>query len=153
MKFTPRSYKFLINVYPPYLGTGIRVDHVDSDWKALRVSMSMRWYNRNAVGTHFGGSLYSMVDPHVMILLMQLLGNDFVVWDHSASIEYVKASKERVTAEIAISDKKLSEIHQKTRNGEKFYAKFDIDIIGSSGELVAKAHKTIYIRRKLPQAT
>jgi len=86
MNISPRLFKFLINLYPPYLGTGVNVDYISPDWQALNVSMALRWYNRNAVGTQFGGSLYSMVDPHIMLLLMKVLGKGYVVWDKSASI-------------------------------------------------------------------
>jgi acyl-coenzyme A thioesterase PaaI-like protein len=95
MNVSPTLFKRLLNLYPPYIGAGIKVEYVSKDWRELHVSMALRWYNRNAVGTHFGGSLYAMIDPHVMLLLMQLLGKDYQVWDKSASIEFVKASKER----------------------------------------------------------
>lgn len=148
MKITPKILKFLINKYPPYIGAGVKIEYIGCDWTELRVSMSLHWYNRNAVGTHFGGSLYSMVDPHLMLLLMQLLGKEFIVWDKSASIEFIKASKTKVTARIKISDEELSEIVEKTKDGNKYLANFDIDIIDSSNELIAKVQKIIYIRKK-----
>ena len=89
MNFTPKQLKRILNLYPPYLGAGVRVTYIREDWKELHVSMSLRWFNRNAVGTHFGGSLYSMVDPHLMLLLMQLLGKEYLVWDKAANIEFV----------------------------------------------------------------
>jgi len=95
MKFTPNSLKQLLNIYPPYLGAGVRVTYISKDWRELHVSMSMHWFNRNAVGTHFEGSLYAMVDPHLMLLLMKLLGKDYWVWDKSATIEFIKASKKK----------------------------------------------------------
>ena len=67
---TPRWLRRLFNVYPPYLGAGVRVARFDDDSRFARVEMPLRWYNRNYVGTHFGGSLYSMVDPFLMIMLM-----------------------------------------------------------------------------------
>ncbi len=76
MKWTPRRLKLVLRLYPPYLGAGVNVTRIDPDWHELHVSMKLRWYNRNAVGTHFGGSLYSMVDPHLMLLLMGLLGDE-----------------------------------------------------------------------------
>ena len=70
MKFTPKRLKRMLNLYPPYLGAGVRITYLSEDWQELHVSMSLHWYNRNAVGTHFGGSLYSMVDPNLMLMLM-----------------------------------------------------------------------------------
>jgi len=92
------KYYDVIHVYPPYLGAGENVDYISEDWKELQVSMALRWYNRNAVGVHFKGSLYSMIDPHLMLLLMQLLGKEYLVWDKTATIEFVKVSKKKVTS-------------------------------------------------------
>lgn len=105
MEFTPKVLKRILNLYPPYLGAGVKITYISEDWKELHVSMSLRWFNRNAVGTHFGGSLYSMVDPHLMLLLMQMLGKEYWVWDKSATIEFVKAIRKKVTSEIKISNK------------------------------------------------
>ena len=110
--------------------------------------MSLHWYNRNAVGTHFGGSLYAMVDPHVMLMLMQLLGKDYWVWDKSAEIEFVKAGKGKVSAVIAISDGALNAIRLETREGKKYFPVFDIEVKDETGALVARITKTLYVRKK-----
>ena len=149
MKVSPKLFKQLLNFYPPYLGAGVKVDYIRENWKELQVSMALRWYNKNAVGTHFGGSLYSMIDPHVMLLLMRLLGREYLVWDQSAEIEFVKATKKRVRAIIRISDRDLDEIIRNTAKGEKYFAKFLLDIKDEDQELVAKVTKVIYVRKKV----
>ncbi len=148
MNVSPKLFKQMLNLYPPYLGAGVKVEYISEDWKELHVSMALRWYNKNAVGTHFGGSLYSMVDPHLMLLLMRLLGKDYLVWDKSAEIEFIIASKKRVRSVIKISDEKLEEIIRKTENGEKYFSRFVIDIWDEDNELVAKVEKVIYVRKK-----
>lgn len=148
MSLSVNNFRRLLNLYPPYIGAGVKIEYISNDWKELRVSMRVHWYNRNAVGTHFGGSLYSMIDPHLMLLLMKLLGKDYYVWDKSASIDFIKATKEKVTAKIKITDEDIKEIKQKTKNGEKYLPTFIIDIRDESGELVASAEKIIYIRKK-----
>lgn len=148
MKLSPRLFRLFINLYPPYLGAGVKVDYISQDWRELQVSMPLRFYNRNAVGTQFGGSLYSMVDPHIMLLLMRLLGNQYLVWDKSAHIDFISPGKSRVTAKMQISDEILETIRQKTRDGEKYFADFVIEVFDNANELVAKVHKTIYIRKK-----
>ena len=148
MKVTPKLLKRLLNIYPPYLGAGVKIIYISEDWRELHVSMSLHWFNRNAVGTHFGGSLYSMIDPHLMLLLMQLLGKEYLVWDKSADIEFVKASKRKVTAVIKISNKDLEVIRSNTDNGEKYFSNFIVEIRDEDGDLVARVRKTIYVRRK-----
>ncbi len=137
-----------MNIYPPYWATGIHLDYISQDWKELTVSMKLRWYNKNAVGSHFGGSLYSMIDPHLMLMVMQLLGKDYIVWDKSAQIEYVSAAKTKVTAKICLTDKDIELIKQQTSSGVKYLPSFDIMILDESSNLVAKVQKTLYVRRK-----
>ncbi len=148
MKITPKLLKRILNIYPPYLFTGIKVTYISNDWKELHVSMKMRWYNRNAIGTHFGGSLYSMVDPHLMLLLIQLLGKEYLVWDKAADIEFIKATKRKVTSIIKITDNDLELIKQNTADGKKYFAVFNLNIKDEADDLIAKVKKTIYIRKK-----
>ncbi len=49
--------------YPPYFGARIRVTRADARLREIEVEMKLSAWNRNYVGTHFGGSLYSMCDP------------------------------------------------------------------------------------------
>ena len=148
MKFSPKLLKRVLNLYPPYLGAGVKITYISEDWRELQVSMSLRWYNRNVVGTHFGGSLYSMVDPHLMLLLMQLLGEEYLVWDKAASIDFVRPSKRKVTSVIKILDKDLELIKSNTSNGEKYLPKFTVEIRDENDGLVARVKKTLYIRMK-----
>lgn len=145
---SPKQLKRVLNLYPPYLGSGIKVSYISEDWKELRVSMTRHWYNRNAVGTHFGGSLYAMIDPHFMLLLMRLLGKEYLVWDQSASIEFLKATKNKVMAEFKIPDEVIEEIRRNTNEGNKYLASFPVVIIDQENEVIAKGEKVIYIRKK-----
>jgi acyl-coenzyme A thioesterase PaaI-like protein len=149
MNVSPKLFKRIINLYPPYLGAGVKVEYISEDWKELHVSLILRWYNRNAVGTHFGGSLYSMIDPHLMLLLMQLLGKEYLVWDKSAKIEFVKASKKKVKSIIKVSDKILEDIRDNTENGDKYFPKFLIEIRDEEDDLIATCEKVIYVKKSI----
>ena len=148
MRLTPPLLRFILNIYGPYLGAGIRADYISADWRSIRVSMKLRWYNRNAVGTHFGGSLYSMVDPHLMLMLMNILGSGYVVWDKSAAIDFLRPGRGRVRAEFTITDNDLEKIRINTEGGGKYLPQFTVDITDEGGELVARVTKTLYIRKK-----
>lgn len=148
MKLTPRLLRWILNIYGPYLGAGIRVDRISADWREVQVSMKLRWYNRNAVGSHFGGSLYSMVDPHLMLMLMNILGKGYIVWDKSAAIDFVRPGRGRVIATFSITDDDLQAIRENTENGEKYLPKFTVRIEDEKGELIATIKKILYIRKK-----
>lgn len=148
MKITPKRIKFLLNIYGPFVGSCIRIESIKDDWREVIVSMKMRWYNRNVFGVHFGGSLYSMVDPHYVMMLHQILGKEYFVWDKSADIDYVKPGKGKVTAHFSISDSLIDEIKYKTATGEKYLPSFNIKVIDQNHDIVANVNKTIYIKKK-----
>ena len=77
-----------VNLYPPFLGAGVRVVRIGLDLASFDVRMRLVWWNKNLVGTHFGGSLYAMCDPFFMWILVEQLGRDFIVWDKSAQIRF-----------------------------------------------------------------
>ena len=145
---SPRFFRFILNVYPPYLGSGVWIDRISADWREVDVSMKLRWYNRNAMKTHFGGSLYSMVDPHLMLMLLQILGKGYIVWDKAASINFLKPGRGRVSAHLQITDAMLAEIHAGLARKKKVMPQYDIDIIDDAQEVVARVQKTLYVRRK-----
>jgi acyl-coenzyme A thioesterase PaaI-like protein len=145
---TPRSFKFLINLYPPYWGTGITVKSVSPDFREVCVRMKMRFYNRNYVKTHFGGSLYAMTDPFFVLMLIHILGKEFIVLDKSAHIDFIKPSQGTVTARFLITEKEIEDIIKNTSNGQKYLPEFSVDIEDEAGEKVAHVIKTLYIRKK-----
>jgi acyl-coenzyme A thioesterase PaaI-like protein len=143
-----KGIRQIINIYGPYFGAGVKATYISKDFREAKVSLPLRWYNRNYVGVHFGGSLYSMIDPFYMLLLMNNLGKDYIVWDKSAEIEFIRPGKGTVSAHFLVTDEMLKEIKDKTANGDKFLPSYQVAIIDEDGELVAKATKTLYIRRK-----
>jgi acyl-coenzyme A thioesterase PaaI-like protein len=145
-----RLLRWMLSLYPPYLGAGIRVQALSADFRHAKVRMGLGWYNRNYVGTQFGGSLYSMVDPFYMLLLMENLGRNYIVWDKAASIDFVSPGKGPVYAEFSIDEALLDEIRRQTEGGEKYLPLLKVQIHDGSGTLVARVEKTLYVRRKPP---
>src|SRR5207245_3076689 len=87
------NFKLLFNLWPPLLGAGIRIARVQPDWKEVDVEMKLRRWNANYVGTHYGGSLYSMTDPFYMVMFIEILGRDYIVWDKSAMIRFCRQGR------------------------------------------------------------
>ena len=140
-------YRF-INVYPPFLGAGIRVRHRESDEHTIKVQMKLTKLNLNAVGTHFGGSLYAMCDPWFMLILMQHLGRDYVVWDKAAAIQFVKPGRGTVSATFHISPEQIADLRAQVEQAGKIEPLFNVDVIDEQGEVVAKVEKRLYMRKK-----
>jgi acyl-coenzyme A thioesterase PaaI-like protein len=141
-------FKLLLNVYPPYWGTGIVIKKVAADFREIIVQMKLRFYNRNYVATHFGGSLYAMTDPFYMLMLIQILGRDYIVWDKAARIEFLKPGKGTVTARFHIDDILVAQIIEQTARGEKYTPDLTVEVKDAQDETVCRIVKTLYIRKK-----
>lgn len=145
-----RHMRMLLNIWPPFLGAGIRIRRLASDWKEIDVEMKLRWWNRNYVGTHYGGSLYSMADPFFMVMLIENLGKDYIVWDKAASIRFRKPGRGTVSACFRLSDEQVGEIIQALNSQEKIERVFTVEVKDQSGSVVAEVEKLLRIRRKNP---
>ncbi len=148
MRSTPAALRRFMNLWPPFLFGGIRVETIAADWRYARVRMKLRWYNRNYVGTHFGGNLFAMTDAFWMILVLECLGRDYIVWDKAGEIEFVAPGREDVFAEFNVTDALLDELRAATAGGEKYLRWCDVDVKTASGEVIARVRKQIYVRRK-----
>lgn len=140
--------KLFLNIWPPLLFSGIRVVELSEDFRKAKVQLKLSFFNKNAVGVHYGGSLFSMTDPFCMLLTLARLGNDYVVWDKSADIDYIKPGKGIVSAEFLITDEFINEIIEKTEHGDKYLPQVPVYVKDEQGELVAKLNRTLYIRKK-----
>ncbi len=146
--WNPEALRAILHAYPPYTGAGILVTHMAEDASEVRVEMPLTDSNVNLVGTHFGGSLYAMVDPHLMLLLIQRLGPDYVVWDKEATIDFRKPGLGTVHARIRITDEEVEAIRSATADGDKHLPEWTLAILDEQDEVVATVLKTLYVRRK-----
>lgn len=144
----PRNWLLrLFNVYPPYLGAGVRVK-ASPDLHTFEVRMKLRFWNKNYVGTHFGGSLYTMCDPFFMLILMNALGRDYIVWDKEATIRFRRPGRGTVHATFHIPPERVAEIKAAADENRKVEPVFKADILDDKGEVVAEVEKLLYVRRK-----
>jgi acyl-coenzyme A thioesterase PaaI-like protein len=137
-----------INLWPPFLGAGIRIQHIAADMKAVDVEMRLRFWNANYVGTHFGGSLFAMTDPFYMLMLMANLGHGYTVWDKAATIRYRKPGRGTVRAEFRLSDSQIDEIREKLKAVSKYEPVFSVEVKDEAGVAIAEVEKVLHVRRK-----
>lgn len=151
MLATPKWFRRFMNLYGPYLGAGVKVEYISESYDHIRVSMKLTWYNRNYFGTHFGGSLYSMTDPFYCLMLVQLMGNDYLIWDKGASINFVKPGKGRVFAEFKLSNEEIERLKTEAASGNALFPEYTLNVTNNQGETVAEVVKTLYVRKKKPK--
>lgn len=147
-RLSGRSLKWVLRLYPPLRGAGIRVRRVSDDLREIDVDMKQHWWNMNYVGTHYGGSLYSMTDPFYMLMLLHNLGRDYIVWDKAASIRFRKPGKGRVRAQFRLTAAQLDDFRAQLETQEKIEPVMIVQVLDEQDEVVAEVEKLLYIRRK-----
>lgn len=138
----------LINFYGPFLGAGVKLLKMSKDFRYARVSMKLTFYNKNYMGTQFGGSLYAMVDPWYMLMLIKNLGPEYIVWDKAATINFRKPGRGTVFAEFNLTEDHLKEIRATLVAQNKMDYIFKVEIKDKDGKLIADVDKVLYIRKK-----
>jgi len=108
--------RWRFNLFPAYRGTGGWVTYIASDWSEIRVRLPLTWRTRNYVGTLFGGSIYAAVDPIYMMMLIKLLGPDYVVWDKAATIRFRRPGRSALEARFVIKPAMLEEIRAELKH-------------------------------------
>src|SRR5258706_9566682 len=149
MQFTAKQLGRGMKWWPPFLGAGIHVTSFADDFRNAVVELKLGRLNRNAIGTHFGGSLYAMTDPFFAIMLMHNLGERYLVWDKSGSIEYVAPGRGTVQARFVLTEERIAEIRAQAEGGEKVLPEFQLEVRHKKDDtLVALVRKTLYVRLK-----
>jgi acyl-coenzyme A thioesterase PaaI-like protein len=141
-------FRRLINLWPPYFFSGIRMLALSDDWSEATVVLKLRFYNRNYVGCQFGGSLFAMADPIWMLLAIHQLGRDYYVWDKAGAIDFVAPGRADVYAHFVLPPDSMDEVRQAAAGGEKVLRWFEVEVRTAPGELVARVRKQLYIRLK-----
>jgi Domain of unknown function (DUF4442) len=140
-------------MYPPFLGAGVRLKEISPDLRTIEVHMPLTFWNKNYVGTHFGGSLYTMCDPFFMLILLNHLGPDYIVWDKAASIRFKKPGTGTVKAVFHIPEERIAEIRAQADAQGKIEPTFQTVVTDINGVVIAEIDKLLYVRRKQSNAS
>lgn len=145
---SPAEFQEHINAWPTFAAQQITLEEVADDWSRALVRLDLTPQNANFFGTQFGGSLFTMIDPFVVILCAQQLGTDYAVWDVSVEIDFLKVGTGPVTAEVLMPPEVVEEIREAAASGEKVLRWFEIDLVMEDGTVVvARQRRQLYIRR------
>ncbi len=144
----PRLFRAVLNVYPPFRGTGAWCTFIADDWSEMRITVPLSWRTRNYVGTIFGGSLYAGLDPHFMFMLMHRLGPGYVVWDKAASIRFRRPGRGKLTAVCRMPDEEVEEVRRILETQEKVDRTYEVDLVAKDGTVCASLEKVVNVRKR-----
>ncbi|HYM61177.1 MAG TPA: DUF4442 domain-containing protein [Thermoanaerobaculia bacterium] len=146
--WSSRRFRWMFNLFPAYRGVGARVEMISSDFREVRIRLGLTWRTRNYVGTIFGGSLYGAVDPVYMLMLIHILGKDYVVWDKAATIRFLKPGRSTLRATFRIGEEEIAAIRALTADGAPIDRVYRVELLDAEGVPHVAVEKTIYIRKK-----
>ncbi len=144
----PAVFRRGINLWPPFVGAGIRVTRVAADYREIDVALRLGLFNRNYFGTQFGGSMFAMTDPFFALMMLQNLGPGYVVWDKAAAIRYLRPARGDVFARFRLPAAAIARARRATAHGAKHEPTFRVAIVDRDGTTVADVAKTLYVRRR-----
>ncbi len=148
--FTSRKLRWKFNLFPAYRGTGGRITYIAGDFREVRVKLPLSWRTRNYVGTIFGGSLYGVVDPVYMIMLIRILGRGYTVWDKAATIRFKKPGRSTLYARFVLSEEEIAAVRELAAQAPSIDRVYTVDLVDKDGVAHATVEKTIYIKKTSP---
>ncbi len=149
MTLGPRSFRFFLNLYPPFLFNRIRVKHIGPDWRTATVTIAKSLLTRNYVGTTFGGSLYTAADPIFMLLLAHILDiREYIIWDKGATIDFIKPARTKLSFNFEITEADLKKIQEEVASRGKSLPEFWVEGVDKKGQVCLKVKKLLYIKKK-----
>ncbi len=149
----PESFKTKLrrwawNLIPAYRGTGGRVTYISDDYTEIHVRLPLSWRTRNYVGTIYGGSMYGAVDPVYMLMLIKLLGRDYVVWDKAASIRFRRPGRTTLRARFVLDPSEVGAIKEELRGRKSVDRVYTVELVDDAGKVHARVEKTLYVARR-----
>jgi Uncharacterized protein, possibly involved in aromatic compounds catabolism len=146
--FKSRVFRWGFNLFPAYRGTGGRLTYIAEDWHEVKVKLPLNWRTRNYVGTIYGGSIYASIDPIYMLMLMNILGKQYIVWDKAASIRFRKPGRATLFADFNLSSEEIDEIKFLAETSKSVDRIYNVELKDKEGLVHARIEKTLYVAKK-----
>ncbi|WP_430965867.1 DUF4442 domain-containing protein [Spongiimicrobium sp. 2-473A-2-J] len=144
-----KLFKVGFNLSPMYRRSTARVVHVSKDLMQVSIKLPLSYKNKNYVNSIFGGSMFSAVDPIPMVQLINVLGDDYVVWDKSAQIFFKRPAREHLYADFTYTPDELDSIRKRVaQETEIEILKTTLLTDKTRTKVYCEVRKTIYIADK-----
>jgi hypothetical protein len=131
-----------------YRRTTAKLIEVSDDLHKVVISLNLNWRNRNYAGSIFGGSMLAATDPIYMIQLIEILGENYVVWDKSVEARYRKPAKSKIFGEFIFTPKEIENIKQEVAHKNEIDILKTMHLMDAKQNKIATFNKTLYIADK-----
>ena len=83
-----------------------------------------------------------------MFIITMNFGSGYIVWDKSATIDFLKPAKGTILGIFEISKDRLEQIRAEVDDLGKNTYHFEADLVDGAGQAVARVRKEVYVRSK-----
>lgn len=145
----PKLFKWAFNLSPMYRRSTARIQSVSEDLSKICIKLPINYKNRNYMGTIFGGSMFSSVDPIPMVQLIHLTDHQYVIWDKSAEIYFKRPAHVDLYADFIYTKEELQEIEERVKTENEIVIVKTTQLTDKNKKnLYCEIKKTIYIADK-----
>ena len=145
---SPTAFPVLASLYPPLLGSGIRIRHIAPDWTSGELTMRVAPWTANTNGTAFGGALFAATDVLYGALLSGQLGGGYQVWTKSATIDFRRPGRGRLTCRVEVPATEADMIRDQLSEQRSTSVVHTALIVDSREKAVVEARHTMSVRRR-----
>lgn len=142
-------FRTAMNWYPMYFGTGGKILFWSGDSHEVHLRLRRNVWTYNFVGTIFGGSMFAASDPFYMLMLLQIFGPSYVVWDKAASIRFRKPGRTTLYARFLLTDELIEGIKLDVVTSGKAERVLPLEWVDADGVVHAQLERTLYIADKI----
>lgn len=150
--FSPSAYaafyKFGLNLWPCIRGGGGKVTFISDDFTQLTVQLKLHLRTRNLVGTIYGGSMYASTDPMFMLMLLEILGPDYVVWDKGCTIKFKRPATGLIESKFIITQEMLEDLHKNVATAGEYSFTWKTDFRDRNNQVYCEFDKVLYVAKK-----
>ncbi|MEW8030135.1 MAG: DUF4442 domain-containing protein [Candidatus Thiodiazotropha sp.] len=142
-------FKYGFNFSPMYRRSTAKITYVSKDLLNVKIKLPISYKNKNYIGSIFGGSLFSSVDPIPMVQLINLLEHKYIIWDKSAQIIFNIPARDDLYAEFTFNEEELNQIREQVeKDNETVIVKTTCLTNKDQTKVFCEVRKTIYISKK-----
>jgi acyl-coenzyme A thioesterase PaaI-like protein len=145
---TSTIYKYGFNWSPMYKRTTAKLIEVSDNLYYVKIRLKLNWKNRNYSGSIFGGSMLAATDPIYMIQLIQILGDNYVVWDKAVEARYKRPAKSTIYGEFIFSSEEITNIKKSVSENNETDIVKTLNLVDEKQNIIATFNKTVYIADK-----
>ena len=92
--------------------------------------------------------MFSASDPIYMFQLINILGDDYIVWDKSSEIKFLRPGKSTLYYDFEITDELLQTIKDETAQNGSYVFQLPVELTDTNGNVSCLVSKTMYVATK-----